>query len=281
MLKDNATKIGIVGLFLWAFAAFFNSQLSTVPVFEILTIALGIGFIGGLIRLSIKRSWHKLKQPMRLYSVGFIGVFGNELLYVSSFKYAPAAHIVLINYLWPILVVLLASWVLKEKFSWRYFLAAILSFGSIAVFVLRNETMFSYYWVGYLLAFLGACFWSLYILVYRLSERMTPEMLTCYCGVGCLVSLAIHLQTEKFYMPTQWECLSLTWLGLIGMCIAFNFWNFGVKNGNVKLLSLLSYNNIVLSTGILTMLGEAYFEPALLWTILGLLFSYSYILKTN
>lgn len=270
-----------MGLVLWAFAAFFNSQLSTVPIFEILTIALGIGFIGGVIRLTIKRSWHKLKQPIGLYLVGFAGVFGNELLYVSSFKYAPASHIVLINYLWPILVVLLASWGVKEKFSWRYFFAALIGFASIGAFILRNEAMIASHWIGYFFAFLAACFWSLYILVYRNSEKMTPEMLTCYCGMGSVVSLGIHLQTEKFYMPTQWECLSLAWLGAIGMCVAFNFWNFGVKNGNIKLLSILSYNNIILSTGILILLGEAYFEPALLWAIIGLLFSYSYILKTD
>ena len=50
-MKAHATKIGATGLVLWAFAAFFNSQLSAVPVFEILTIALGIGFLSGLARV--------------------------------------------------------------------------------------------------------------------------------------------------------------------------------------------------------------------------------------
>ncbi len=277
-MKAHATKIGATGLVLWAFAAFFNSQLSAVPVFEILTIALGIGFLSGLARVVFLKSWSQLKQPIWLYLLGFIGVFGNELLYVSAFKFAPASHIILINYLWPILVVILAGIVFKQTFSWRYFGAALLGFGSVAIFLLKNEAMLAQYWIGYLFAFFAACCWCLYVLMYRASRTMTAEMLTCYCGMGFILSLFIHLQTETFYLPSQWEWISLIWLGGIGMCIAFNFWNFGIKNGNIKLLSVLSYNNIILSSCILTLFGENYFDLTLMWSMFGLVLSYVFFM---
>lgn len=275
----HATKFGIAGLILWSFAAFFNSQLFAVPVFEILTIALGIGCVGGSLRIVFTRSWHKLKQPLTLYCLGFAGVYGNEVLYVSAFKYAPASHIVLINYLWPILVVLLSFFVPKEKFSARYLFAACIGFASVAIVILQNNMIVEAdYFIGYIMVFLGACMWSLYVLVYRTSTTMSSEMLTVYCGVGCVISLCLHLRLETFYIPTVAESGSLVWLGLIGMCVAFNFWDFGVKQGNVKLLSVLSYNNIILSSGILIIFGEAHFNPALIFSTLGLLLSYLLIL---
>jgi drug/metabolite transporter (DMT)-like permease len=281
-MEKHATKIGVLGLLLWAFAAFFNSQLYRIPIFEILTIALGIGFLGGCIRILTIGTWKELEQPLKFYLIGFLGVFGNELLYVSAFKFAPPCHIVLINYLWPILVVFFAGSILKEEASWRYGIAAILGFFSIGFFLYQHESVLSQYWLGYLFAFLAACFWSFYVLAYRRCKAMTPEMLTCYCGLGCIISFFIHHETEVFILPTAWEAISLTWLGIIGMCIAFNFWNFGIKNGNIRLLSILSYNNIILSTAILILLGEAYFEPAILWATMGLVISYSlFIFKTS
>lgn len=278
-LTSHATKIGAIGLILWSFAAFFNSQLLAMPIFEILSFALGIGFVGGILRIIFTRSWYKLKQPIYLYLIGFAGVYGNEVLYVSSFKFAPASHIVLINYLWPILVSLFACLIPKEKFSSRYFWSAVIGFMSVAVVILNGDLKISAgYWTGYAMVFLGACMWSLYVLVYRASDTMSSEMLTVYCGLGCIISITIHCNTEVFYLPNLSEMFSLLWLGLIGMCIAFNFWDFGVKNGNVKLLSILSYNNIVLSTAILIILGEAHFDPLLAIATIGLMIAYLLLL---
>jgi len=270
-MHQHATKIGTFALVIWSFGPLFNNLVSAVPIFEILSFSFGIGFICGCVYLTVTKNWHKLTQPLVYGVMGFAGIFGNELLFVSAFKFAPAAHITLINYLWPILVLTLTGLIRQDRLSLRYMIAAILGFLSVAFYIVNQiETVISgKYWIGYALVLLGTCCWSMYILANRKQEHMPSEMITIYCGLGFIISLTVHCQTETFYLPTLNEAFALCWLGFMGLGLAFNFWDFGIKWGNPRLLSILSYNTVLLSTLILIGFNQTQFDMSLVVAAVG------------
>jgi len=268
-----ATRIGIIGLIIWSASALFNSIAAALPTFEILTFALGLGFLAGSVYLTFNKSWHKLKQNSIFTFLGFLGVFGNEFFFVSAFKMAPAAHITLINYLWPIIVVACLSSMPKQEFCLRTILAAIIGFVSVAYIIIQDSiTQFNpQYYLGYLFVVLGTMMWSIYIIVNRRACAIPSEMITLYCGIGAVISLIMHLFTESFIIPDVQQTIALLWLGVMSMCVAFKCWNFGTLHGNIGLLSVLSYNNVLISTILLMLFNNAGFNPHLIISVFGLM----------
>ena len=74
-------------------------------------LLLGIVFcISGLIGLLRPRGW---QIPLGTLAVGVGGIFGYHFFYFRAFALAPAVEVNLINYLWPLLIVVLSPLLLK------------------------------------------------------------------------------------------------------------------------------------------------------------------------
>ncbi|KTD14301.1 EamA family transporter [Legionella israelensis] len=261
-IKKYPTWIGYTALVFWALAAPFAVRIKNIPVFETLTIVFTVSFLFSATRLTLLKQWSKLKQPWLLWLIGFLGIYGNDLLYLAAFKHAPAAQADLINYLWPVIVILFTGLLPDEKLSLRHIIAASMGFAGVFVLINKNGQGFdSQYLFGYILAFLDAIVWSVYTLVARRYGKSPVEMIGMYCGVGALCSLIIHFYFEPHYLPTGSQWIILIMMGMTTQCLAYFFWDFGIKRGDFKLLSILSYGNPILSIGFLIFFGMA--EPTI------------------
>jgi drug/metabolite transporter (DMT)-like permease len=80
------------------------------PAFQLAAMTFAIG---GLVGLStwIGRSGAaaSLRQPPAVWIVGIGGLFGYHALYFLARRFAPPAEAGLLNYLWPLLIVLFSS----------------------------------------------------------------------------------------------------------------------------------------------------------------------------
>ncbi|MES2212482.1 MAG: EamA family transporter [Pseudomonadota bacterium] len=268
LISKNATAVGYVGVLMWALTATFTAELSTLPVFEILSIAFSINFSISFLRISLGNKWQQLRQPIGLWVLGIIGIFGNEMLYIMAFKHAPPAHADLINYLWPIMVIFLSSVILKEALSLKHIIAGLLGFFATYLLITNGQGLAGFhseYAWGYVFAFCSALSWSLYTLVGKKYGETIPEIIGIYCGIGMLCSLILHVQLEPNVVPTLTQWIVLLLMGLTTHGLAYFFWNHGVKLGNYRLLSVMCYANPIISVSLLVFLGFA--QPsASLWT---------------
>ncbi len=257
-IKQYPTLIGYSALIFWALAAPFVVKIKSLPVFESLAIVFSVSFLLSSIKLTLYRQWSKLKQPWFLWPVGLLGIYGNDLLYIVAFKHAPAAHADLINYLWPIIVILLTGFLPDEKLSFRHLLAASMGFAGIYILICQNDQGFErQYLFGYVLAFLDALVWSAYTLMARHYGKSPIEIIGIYCGIGAICSLFLHIHLEIPILP-QWEqWVILIMMGMTTQCLAYFFWDFGIKRGDFKLLTILSYGNPILSILFLILFGMA------------------------
>jgi drug/metabolite transporter (DMT)-like permease len=257
-MSTKNTYIGYLALIIWCTSAYFASSIKDIPVFQSLTITLGLSFISSVCLLTVNKKWKQVRQPKMYWFIGILGIYGNDILYLSASKLAPISHIGLISYLWPIFVITLSTVILK-KIVINEVVAVILGF--LAIYNLSNGVNIDFSFIaGYTLAILGAFVWALYIIFSRKYNNAPPEMIGLFCGVGAVFSLFTHLNFEMFVMPNTKEFLSLLMLGIFNQGIAYILWDVGVKKGNFKLLTILSYGNPLIVTFILLASNEVQYS---------------------
>ena len=66
-------------------------------------------------------------------------------------------------------------------------------------------------------------------------------MIGVYCGAGALIALLGHWQFDTYVAPTIAQWFILIIMGFTTHGIAYFLWDIGIKQGDFKLLSVLSY----------------------------------------
>lgn len=255
----KATILGQFALFIWSVAACGILMLKNIPTFETLAGIFFVGFCTSFILNSYFANWKNiLNYPKKLIVIGTIAIVGNDILYVSAFKNAPAAQVDLIVCSWPIITMILSSIKFKEKIKTNYIISC--SVASLGIYILLNDKNGGIdininYSTGYIYAFLTALFWSYYVIASKNYKNTTPELFSVYCFVGFIISIYLHINYENFITPTYSQILIILVMGITTHSLAYYSWDFGIKYGNYNMLSIMSYANPIISILLLTLLG--------------------------
>ena len=76
-----------------------------------------------------------MKQPLVAWVVGVGGLFGYHALYFLALRFAPPAEAGLLNYLWPLLIVLFSSLLPGERLAPHHIIGALLGLaGTVLLF---------------------------------------------------------------------------------------------------------------------------------------------------
>jgi len=173
MQKGNL--FGVIAILLWATLASFGVMARSIPPFQLTSMAFFVAFIIGAIlwKKEGKGILVHLKWPLKVWIVGISGLFGYHFFYFLAIQNAPAIEANLINYLWPLFIVLFSSFLPKEKLRWFHVVGVIL--GLVGVFFLVSKdgglNFESQYMNGYIYAFLAAITWGSYSVLSRLFGK--------------------------------------------------------------------------------------------------------------
>ena len=252
---------GLSAILLWATLALFTVFTQKIPPFQLTFMAFSVAFMIGL-GLWIKEGkgiLTHLRLPWKVWLVGIYGLFGYHFFYFLALKSAPALEANLINYLWPLLIVLLSSFLPNEKLRWFHIAGALLGFlGALVLLGFGKEIAFSsQYTHGYMYALLCAFIWSSYSVLSRYFGAVPTLSVGGFCGASALLSLCAHVVFEQTYTPTLEECIAAIGLGLGPVGVAFFVWDYGMKQGDIKLIGSLSYATPLLSTLMLVLFGRS------------------------
>ena len=266
-LRTKATLSGLGAILLWGMLALLTSFCGAIPPFQLTAMTFLVAFLVGVVAF-IKDGchWSVFRQPPAVWLNGIIGLFGYHALYFMAMQNAPALEASLINYLWPVLIVLFSSFLPGERLRWFHVLGVMLGFCGVLALLLGGGTLRldPRYTGGYLLAFACAVIWALYSVNSRRHSNAPTLLIGAFCGATALLSLLCHLAFEKTVLPqpSQWLAILLLGIGPVGL--AFFAWDFGVKRGNIKLLGALSYIAPLLSSILLICFGRSPFR----WSVL-------------
>jgi len=215
-------------------------------------VTTGIGLcIGGLLSLGRIRSW---LVPWRTFLIGCTGIFGYHILYFTAFTSAPALEVNVLNYLWPLAMVLLAPVIVGGRLRSGQVLGASLGVaGTVVLLAGASWSIRSSDARGYGSALAAAVIWA----TYSLLTRRLPPFPTAAVGGFCLASglLALlsaaalhgHVAIQlRGISAMDWALLGLAGIGPLG--IAFYCWDAALKCGDPPTIAVLAYLTPVLSS---------------------------------
>ena len=137
-MKKEYIYVGIC-ILLWSTSATvtklllssFNSmQILAINSFIAFTFLLILNFVRGYLK-ELKKL--KLKDYLQIAGIGFLGTFLYNLFLYLGINSMLASQAYILNYLWPIMTVVFACIILKEKMTFRKIIAVILSFIGVQV----------------------------------------------------------------------------------------------------------------------------------------------------
>jgi drug/metabolite transporter (DMT)-like permease len=259
MSSSRATLIGFAAILLWSLLAVLTVLTGQVPPFQLLAMTFATGGGLGLIHVARARAWPALRQPPHVWALGIGGLFGYHALYFFALRLAPPAEAGLLNYFWPLLIVLFSALLPGERLHVRSVLGAGLGLGgTVLLFMHQGLAPALDFAVGYGAAFAAAFVWAGYSVLSRRVAGVPTAAVAGFCLATAALAALVHVAVEATVWPDsarQWTAVIALGLGPVGL--AFYLWDVGVKHGDIRLLGVASYAAPVLSTLCLVLAGFA------------------------
>src|SRR5581483_8296091 len=117
-----------------------------------------------------------LRQPMIAWVVGVGGLFGYHALYFLALRFAPPAEAGLLNYLWPLLIVLFSALLPGERLATHHVLGAALGLlGTVLLFGGNGASFAANQVPGLVAAFIAAFVWASYSVLSRRLKAVPTD----------------------------------------------------------------------------------------------------------
>lgn len=279
--RRAGTAAGLLAVALWCWSgpalAAGSRALGPLPF---LTIATLVGVVTGTVFHLVRGgSFVRLvRLPGRVAVAGFFGVAVYTLLLTYAVALADErdlGQVVLINYLWPVLVVLLGGLLVDDRPRVApLLLAAMLGF--IGVALCRGMETFTRPAGSLLphgLAFVGALAWALYSVVlrrWRVPEESCGSTLSFFfCA---LLAAALGLHDGSLGRTPPVTIGAVVWIivyGVGAVGLGYPLWELGMKRGAAHLIAVAAYFIPLVSAALMAVL---FHEAATGWLIPGALF---------
>jgi drug/metabolite transporter (DMT)-like permease len=261
MTPRTATLIGLTAILMWSLLAVLTVATGRIPAFQLAAMTFAIGaLVGSLTWIGRPEALAALRQEPLAWIVGVGGLFGYHALYFLALRFAPPAEAGLLNYLWPLLIVLFSSLLPGERLARHHIIGALLGLIGTVLLLAGNST--SGFTPGQLpglfAAFVAAFVWAAYSVMSRKLKSVPTDAVAGFCLVTALLAVLVHGLVEDTLWPdtpVQWLAIAALGIGPVGA--AFYAWDIGMKRGDIRVLGAASYATTLLSTGFLMLAGFA------------------------
>ena len=258
-MKANLYALGAIAL--WASLASLGVSLTHVPPFLLTGIALVIGSVPAW--PLVTRDPAQWRVPMRTLALGVYGLFAYHFLLFIALRHAPAVEANLVNYLWPLLIVVLSPVLLPGvRLRPAHVLAALLGFGGAAIAIVGGRELSGELAWGYLPALAAAFIWASYSLLTKRVAAFPTTAIGLFGLVSGVLSLLCHwaLEPAATLQWRDWGLLALLGLGPLGA--SFFMWDKALKLGDARQIGILSYITPLASTSLLVLVSGRPFSSS-------------------
>ncbi|MCW8085923.1 DMT family transporter [Sabulicella glaciei] len=249
----SATLLGVGALALWAFLGLLTRLAAGLPPLQVTALSFAVAAALSLTLVAARGRIGTLRVGLVAWLHGVGGLFGYHALYFAALAFAPPVEANLLNYLWPLLIVLLSAPILGLPLGrWRLGGVA-LGFAGCAVLLGGGARFDPSAWFGFLCALGCAVVWATYSVTAKRLAAVPTDAVAGFCAGAAALALLAHLVFEEWVTPGAAQSLAVLLLGIGPVGAAFFLWDAGMKRGDPRLLGTLAYAVPVASTALLVL----------------------------
>jgi len=222
----------LLAILFWSTAAVaFKMALKYMDFIQLLFFSSLTSFLFLLIIIILKKEFKTLftyskKQYLNSVMLGFLNPFAYYLVLLKAYSILPAQLAQPLNYLWPIMLVLLSAPLLGQKLNYRSLIAIFISFFGVYLISSRNQA-FSLEIdqpFGILLAAGSSIIWALFW-IYNVKDKR-PEIhklvLSFFFSLFFII-IALSL-FSSFEIPETKGLIFAFYIGLFEMGVTYVLW---------------------------------------------------------
>ncbi len=257
--KNECKKVSINSEYIFAFVSVF-AWGTMAPISKVLLDGytnmevLGYGSaIGALMLLLVLICRGELKQfkeygirsIIKLILLGFTGYFLYSASYYEGLKRLSSQTACVLNYLWPIVSVIVSSIVLKERLNKAMAAAIALSFAGVIV-MMFPEMRQGGSMKGYLFCILGALLYGSFNVLNKKQGGSQTLNMFVYLSVGAIGALLANIP-NGFQIPKGFDILGFLWLGVVIDGLGYLLWAMAMQGKATGIISNFAYATPVIS----------------------------------
>ena len=190
---------------------------------------------------------------LTIAGLGFLGLFMYSALYYYGIAELGSQEACILNYLWPVMIVIFACIILKEKFTAKKIIAMLMSFAGIVVLTLGSgESASGNRLLGIIACVTAAICYGLFSVLnkkHSLNQNVTM-MWIWFTTAVCSFVLSLFFEKWQPIIGVQW--LGIAWLGIVVNAVAYLLWAIALKDASdsakiANLAYLVPFISIIIS----------------------------------
>lgn len=240
IFEENTMKknyiYALTTVLIWStMAATVKKMLFDIPNLQALSISSFIAAIFLFLMNLISGKGKEMKQYtgkdyVKMCGLGFVGLFLYSALYYYGLGELTSQEACILNYLWPMMLVVFSCIILKEKLTLMKGVAMVCSFVGIVILSLgNNHSSDGNIILGIISCLVAAACYGLFSVLNKkadYSQSISMMIFWLVAGVGALV---VGLITEDWVAITGVQWIGMLWLGIVIDAVAYLLWALALK----------------------------------------------------
>ena len=225
-----------------------------------------LSFLAYFIPLALKRNsgWSlSRKEFFEAAGLGFLGTYLYYILLYFGYSHAKPLEVLIIQYSWPLFIVILSMIILNERLTTLRVVSALLGFVAVLLVITRgnlHSIRFSSLRVDLIVLFAAFVFALFSVLSKDIKIQPLP-LLTVYFGTALIFSLVGMLIFSSFRVPHGKSILPVLINGILVNGYSYMFWILALRKAEASYVALFVYLTPIISTLYVVLIFGARLSP--------------------
>ena len=183
------------------------------------------------------------KDWIYLPFLGLLGTYVYYLFLYLGYSEANGIEVLVVEYLWPIVMVILSVIMLNEKLTLRKIIGIILGFVGVLAVISKGELVdfkVNDGWILFLVALSTGCF-AVFSILSKSVKQETTGVVLIYFLAATVASFIVMMVSSSWAWPTAGEWLAVLLNGILVNGLSYVFWQRSLQIIDVSVLAPLVF----------------------------------------